>query len=223
MKKILISNNCLAASVYKDCVGIPQPSPFCWNIIQQEDFIKLIENIDTINFLNFKVVFDTLCQEYYVLIDNLVKIYYTHYKYNESAEEPYVGFVEGLGDVIYSNDIIGFISEKYIKRVNRLLEIKETEGVEYIFYYDPGSFQSWTETIDSYVSREYDEIMALTNIETKYTICVSHWRWYFLDELKEKNPKILYFPKPRNPDDSIFDMDSEVRHMYDNYLNTLIN
>lgn len=221
MKKILISNNCFAASIYKDCVQVPQPSPFCWNIIQSEDFTRLIKNIDTIDFLNFKVAFDELCGEYYVLIDNLVRVYYTHYKYDENAETPYIGFVDGYGDMIYSNRIIEFISEKYVKRVKRLIETRENEGVEYIFYYDAGCFRPWLETRESYVSRRYNELLALSDV-TKYNICVSHWEWDFLDELKAKNDKFLFIPKPYRPDGTIFDMDSEVKYMYENYLKDIL-
>lgn len=224
MKKILISNGCVGSCIYRDCVKIPQPSPFVWNVIPQEDFIKLIKNIDTLNLLNFKVVFDTLCQEYYVLIDNLVKIYYTHYKHDPDAKENHVSFVPGHGHMINCPDVIGYISDEYIKRVNRLLEARQSEGVEFIFYYDSGCFQPWAETIDSYVTRKHDELFDLANIETKHTICVGYWNWWFLDELKEKNPKILYFPKPYNKETrSILTMEEEAEYVYNHYLKELMD
>lgn len=223
MKKILISNACIGSCIYRDCVKIPQPSPFVWNVIQQEDFIKLIKNIDTIDLLNFKVIFDTLCQEYYVLIDNLVKIYYTHYKYDPDAEENHVSFVEGHGYMVNCPNVMEYISEEYIKRVNRLLEAKKNDDVEFIFYYDAGCFQPWVETIHSYVTRKHDELFDLADVETRHTICVGYWPWGFLNELKEKNPKILYFPKPYNTETKqILEMEEEAKYVYDNFLKNLM-
>lgn len=222
MKRIVISNNCLASCIYRDIINIPQPTPFVWNVIQQDDFIKLINNFDSINFLNFEVDFDTVAQEYYLLIDGLVKVYYTHYKYKKDAEEKYTGFEPGHGYMTYTNKVIEYITKEYVKRVNRLLKAKE-EGAEFIFFYDSGCFQSWVESIDTYLNRKHKEISALVKINTKHKIVVSHWEDDYITNL-EHNDNVSFILKPYDEvNNNIYSMNDEAVYMYDNILKNLIN
>ena len=209
MKRIVISNNCLASCIYRDIINIPQPTPFVWNVIQQDDFIKLIKNFDSINFLNFEVDFDTVAQEYYILIDGLVKVYYTHYKYKEDAEEKYTGFEPGHGYMTYTNKVIEYTTEEYIKRVNRLLKAKE-EGAEFIFFYDSGCFQSWVERIDTYLNRKHKEISALVKINTKHKIVVSHWEDDYTINL-EHNDNVVFILK-------LYDVNMDLLNMFKDAL-----
>ena len=115
----IISNTCVGAGIYKNCLNKPYSNPFMWNLIDYDSMYKLIKNYDKINFKNIKV--EKLNKEvnnsYAVIIDNSITIKYIHYRYDKTKTEPEIKGV----DVFY-NKIEEYIKEKYLTRLKLMKE-----------------------------------------------------------------------------------------------------
>lgn len=115
----LISNTCTGALVYRDYLKQIYNNPFCWNYIDCESYYKLITNFEQINFNNYELIKKDNWN-FYIKIDNLVMVYYPHYKFSKEYNE-----VTPLKDDVYYNKIWEYIIEKYKTRTKRMLELNE--------------------------------------------------------------------------------------------------
>jgi len=109
----IICNNCIGAMIYEK-KGEEFSNPFMWCLIPQEDFITLINEFNNINFENITV------KNNIVLIDNKVNVFYTHYKYGDYQSPT------KIGSDVYVNDVEKYVREKYLKRLKRMLDKKES-------------------------------------------------------------------------------------------------
>lgn len=115
----IISNSCVGAFLYRDYFLKEYTNPFCWNYIESKDMYNLIANYNNINFLNYELVKDNNWN-FSIIIDNLVKVNYVHYKFN-----PHKSKLFYHGNDISSNNIWKYIIKKYNERVNRMLLLNE--------------------------------------------------------------------------------------------------
>jgi len=115
---IYISQNCLAGHLYH-LKGVQFTTPFIWCVIDFYSMKKLITEWENINFHNYKL--EKQDTQYNIIIDNLVKIQYVHYKYDEKCLEP---IKKDFGDIFY-NKIEDYIITKYENRLKRMEECKE--------------------------------------------------------------------------------------------------
>lgn len=117
----LISHNCLSGYLYKNHLNERFENPFIWTVIDFNSFIYMIKNWEKINFNNY-----VLCKDekwnFYIIIDEHIKIQYVHYKFDKN-----VSFCDktGPGTDIRSNKIWEYIIEKYEERVSRMITNNE--------------------------------------------------------------------------------------------------
>lgn len=115
----LISNTCTGALVYRDYFKSPYNNPFCWNFIDAENYYNLIINFENINFSNYDLIRkDTW--KFYIKIDNLVTVYYPHYRFSK-----YYNKVTQIKDDVFYNKIWEYIVEKYESRAKRMINLNE--------------------------------------------------------------------------------------------------
>lgn len=121
----IISNDCTAGFIYK-AINEEFKNPFIWTSIDIDNFIKLIENYDTLNFNNISIKLELNTSEISVqnekcpviTIDNKVDIHYFYHFQKEgthselNTEERY----------IYDEDIINYVKQMYFSRISRMKE-----------------------------------------------------------------------------------------------------
>ena len=107
-----ISNNCFGGFLYNE-LGLQYKNPFIWSIIYPNDYKKLMANYENIDFSNYKLDIDN--SMYFIEIDNIVKVFYPHYKYDEAT----LIATKVKNDIFYK-DIDKYIIEKYNERCDRM-------------------------------------------------------------------------------------------------------
>ena len=113
----IISNSCLGSFIYEK-LNLKFNNPFTWNRIYYADMLKLCKNFNNINFENF-----TLTRKELLLginIDNILNLYYPHYKYNSACITPITKHESDGNNLYMDNKIFQFILDVYNKRVSRL-------------------------------------------------------------------------------------------------------
>ena len=115
--KNIIANNCVGARIYQ-IKGEAYNTPFVWCLVSPEDFLYLYENFNIINFKNIRIEKDG--EWYFIRVDDKIKIYYPHYRYDENCNIP---AKRGIGELnIYYCNIEDYIVEKYKSRLSRMTE-----------------------------------------------------------------------------------------------------
>lgn len=109
----IIAHNCVGARIYQK-KNLEYGNPFVWNVIPPDDFNYLYNHYNTINFKNIKL--EKIENDYKLLIDGKVSVYYVHYKYDDKVETPIVR----NGIDIYSNKIEEYIMDCYFRRLERM-------------------------------------------------------------------------------------------------------
>lgn len=128
----IISNNCVAAYIYKELLKEEYPHPFMWCYIYGKDFLSLIENYSSINFNDFELSNEgnVLSNNFYIKVGN-VKLRYLHYYFDKNYKIPTLtGY--NKTDVRY-NKIWEYIVEKYTNRLKRFNQNEQP----FIIWYDP--------------------------------------------------------------------------------------
>jgi len=117
----IITHNCLAGYLYKNCIKSEFENPFIWTVIDFNSMLKLILNWDNINFNNYELIKDNNWN-FSIIIDNNIKIQYVHYKFDKN-----INFIDknGTGTDIKSNKIWEYIINVYEKRIKRMQIKKE--------------------------------------------------------------------------------------------------
>lgn len=115
----LIGNSCIASYITRDCIKQQFSNPFTWCIMDFESCFNLVKYYDEINFTHFKLQHDDRWI-FSIIIDDLVKVQYVHYHF-----DPNVSKVIIKNNDVFSNNIWIYITNKYISRTKRMLELKE--------------------------------------------------------------------------------------------------
>jgi hypothetical protein len=113
----IISNNCVGGFITRDILHIEYKNPFIWTTTEASDMISLIANFMTINWAKFSLDMDDE-HTMFGIIDNKVKMRFTHYKFNANAHSTVIGGPNK--NDIYSDKIWEYILEKYISRAKRM-------------------------------------------------------------------------------------------------------
>ena len=117
MEKLnIISHNCIGARIYQ-LKNMEYENPFMWCAISPSDFWYLYNNYGSIDFRNIRLT--KVKNDYVVVIDEKVKVYYIHYRYDKNAKTPTQRIKDGVD--VYYDKIEDYILEKYNKRVERML------------------------------------------------------------------------------------------------------
>lgn len=112
----IISHNCIGGRIYQE-KGLEYGNPFMWSIIPPDDFWYLYNHYDEIDFS--KIVLTKIKNDNVIIIDNKIKVYFVHYRFDKNAKTPTRRIKNGVD--IYYNKIDEYIIEKYNKRLERML------------------------------------------------------------------------------------------------------
>lgn len=153
----LIGNSCVSAFIIRDFLKEEYTNPFCWNIIDYKSMYNLIKYYNTINFLNYKLVYLNDKNTFAIIIDNKVTVMYIHYKKDETVE----GIKYELSNV-KSNNIEKYIVEKYESRVKKMLSKNEKP----VFLIAAGYNQEYYYT--------ENELKTIINLNSPYKIIISY-------------------------------------------------
>ena len=112
----IISNDCTAGFIYKE-INEEFKNPFIWTSIDIDNFIKLIENYDTLNFNNISIKLELNTSKIgvqnekcpIITIDNKVDIHYFHH-FQKEGTHPELNTEERY---IYDEDIINYVKQIY--------------------------------------------------------------------------------------------------------------
>lgn len=109
----LISQNCLAAEIYK-IMNCAYQNPFASTVIQFDSMKYLIENWDNIDFDNPKV---ELTDDNYpvIILNEKCRIEYVHYRQSKEFDIP-----RKEGAYIFYKDCVSLVLEKYNRRLARM-------------------------------------------------------------------------------------------------------
>ena len=160
----IISNDCIGGRVYNE-YNSKYENPFIWSCITTDDFIYLMDNFYSIDFYNIKCEFSN--EELYnnknipqIIIDGKICLQFIHHHQDEKYSEPTKTSDYKYSVDIYYNDILNYLKDSYIRRVNRMISLKE----EPIFIYSP--------SVGKYVNNSYDSVINSNN-DFKKIICCS--------------------------------------------------
>ena len=155
----IISNDCTAGFIYRE-INQEYKNPFIWTSIDLDNFIKLIENYDTLNFENISIklekntskisVQNELCPV--ITIDGIVDIHCFHYFQKEGKKAE----INTKERYIYDQDIVNYTKKVYLSRLERMTEepVFIWSNFEGFYWYNSAS------------------VNKLNNINTKYKIIV---------------------------------------------------
>lgn len=160
---LVISNNCAGAHLYNKC-RIEYNNPFMWGMVFAPEMMALIRQFSSINWANIKPTWLTeqiSAQFKYkyqpnifgIQIDDVLTIYYTHYKYDPARNAPYIS---GPDVFYYKNYEYAF--NKYMARIQRFMATNDTPSFLIVAYERYG----WND----------DTLTQLVSIDTSYKICV---------------------------------------------------
>ena len=121
----IIANDCAGAYIYRDSLKCDFMNPFIWSSIDIENFSKLIQNYDTLDFKNIKCELihneSGICKQgsYIpkVTIDNQVEVGYFHYIQNDKYTTP-----TKIDGYTMCNDIIKYTVDSYMRRIEKMTE-----------------------------------------------------------------------------------------------------
>lgn len=120
----IVSHNCLGGYLYNNVMQIPYENPFIWTVIDYKSMFNLITCWDTIDFTNYTLEKD-YNWNFYIVIDDLVKVQFVHYKFDPKATKIVGNREEVVGDTVYYCKIWEYIAEKYNSRLKRMLDKNE--------------------------------------------------------------------------------------------------
>lgn len=100
--------------------GNPLGNPFAWAFTPYSSIKCMLSNFYHIKWTKFELLINTKTENTYTLrIDNKINIHYIHYKYNPLCIKPLIN-----GHDVEYNKIWNYVVEKYIIRLNRMVESK---------------------------------------------------------------------------------------------------
>lgn len=151
----LIGNNCYTGFLLKR-IGQQFNTPFVWNRIMPDSYLRLVQYYNNINWANIKMfrTGDVLtayrniedANAFGMTIDNLVTVYWWHYRYDANAKTPIV-----KSPNIYYCKNYEYTLHKYISRTKRMLHTAD----EPIFVYHSNTAQLNTTELNLIDSPDY--------------------------------------------------------------------
>lgn len=153
----IICNNCVGGRLYQ-LLNLPFNHPLVWCRIYYPYFKKLITNIRTLNYTKYKFVNKNGISQ--IILDDVIELNFTHYKYDKSYEKPTkVGNLD-----IMCNDIKKYTIEKYETRLKR---------------FDISDNFCFVLTDLSNLKLTDDEIVDFLNFDTPYQkLCITNRKKY---------------------------------------------
>lgn len=155
----IICNNCVGARLY-EVTKQQFPNPFMWMVIDYNDFIKLVENYDTIDFNNPAFELETYKSNDYksvlCILSNDIKLHYIHYIQDDSKEQP---IKEANTNILYK-DILTYAKNKWVNRLNRS---KEEPIFLYSFNYIPKDYPTYKIVLEKLLNIKHKKIMILVH------------------------------------------------------------
>lgn len=116
----LIGHTCIPSFITTKCLNENISNPFSYAVLDFNSVYNLVKDYDIINWFNYELIKDKNWN-FYIIIDNKIKIWYGHYKFDKNVN----GIITKNNNV-YSNKIWEYIVEKYETRVKRMLNNKES-------------------------------------------------------------------------------------------------
>ncbi len=175
----IICNNCVGARLY-EVTKQQFPNPFMWMSIFDDDFIKLINEYENIDFNNPKIELEYYKENKYqsilITLYNDIKLHYIHYIQDESKEIP---VKEDNTNILYK-DILTYAKYKWFNRLNRS---SEEPVFLYSFNYMPIEYHTYSIVLNK-----------LLEIKNKKLIILVHEGINIEKEIPN-NIKIIYCPK----------------------------
>lgn len=118
----IICNTCVGARLY-EVTKQQFPNQFMWMKISPDDFIKLINDYDTIDFQHPNIGLEKYlkhsCDSILITLSNGVKLHYIHYIQDNLKLEP----TRSQNINILFCDILGYAKTKWFKRLARNIEV----------------------------------------------------------------------------------------------------
>ena len=115
MTNNIIAHNCVGGRICQQ-IGVEYGNPFMWSIIPPTDFYYLYTHYNDLNYNNIKL--EKVNTDYKLTIDDKVRVFYVHYKYDKNANTP----VKKTKIDVFYNKIEEYILEKYDTRLARMKE-----------------------------------------------------------------------------------------------------
>lgn len=166
----LIGNTCVSSYITKCILREQFNNPFVWNIIKFDSCYNLVKYWDEINFDNYTLTKDDR-NNFMLFIDGKVKIRYIHYKFDKTCTVP-----TRRNSDIYYNKIKEYIIQKYIDRLKRMREHKESPT--FIFVKPNGGLPN---SINEEFTLAQQEKLA--SLDTPYKIIISFKHMIKTDKL----------------------------------------
>lgn len=166
----IIGNSCGATAISKWCLKEKYNNPFCWVLIDFENFYNLIKYYDTLNFNNYELIKDDKWN-FYIVIDNKVKIWFPHYRFDKNCKEIKIKEVD-----VYWCRIWEYIISKYEERLKRMKQLNEPP----IFIISSNHPEQW------YTK---EQLLQIINLNSEYKIIISNGN--LLDDI-ELPDNIIY-------------------------------
>lgn len=168
----IIGNSCISSWITAKILKQQFINPFCWCIMDFNSCLNLIQNFYDINFADIELQYNDNNNEFSVIIANLVRVQYVHYKFDLMAND----IITDGPDVRY-NQIWEYIISKYIERTKRMIQNK----IEPIFMFaGAGKAENKRSTFN------IEEQHIINEINTPFKIYVS-----FGEMIKFTNSKII--------------------------------
>lgn len=119
----IISNSCVGAFLLRDYYKQEYNNPFIWSYVDIKSFYNLIKYYDSIKWYNYELIKDDNWN-FSIIIDNKIKVEYPHYHFKATANNIEIESTIIQRDIYY-NKIWEYIVEKYISRINKLINCHE--------------------------------------------------------------------------------------------------
>lgn len=153
----IICNNCVGARMY-EVSKIQFPNPFMWNAINAYDFIKLMNEYDTLDLEHPTFELETYLNNDYktvlVTLNNGVKLHFIHHIQDDSKPTP---IKEKSTNILY-NDILSYAKEKWYKRVDRS---KEQPTFMFSFNYMKNNDKLYTDILEKLLKTKKNLIIIM--------------------------------------------------------------
>jgi len=119
---LVISNNCCGGRFYNRH-NLEFNNPFIWMVCPNDSIMYVMNNFNKINWFNYDFEKSTLKKNTYIIkVENVIELHYVHYNFDSKATKLYTN--KDTNEVYYCR-IWEYINQKYLDRVQRMLECKD--------------------------------------------------------------------------------------------------
>ena len=165
----IIGNSCASSYIVRDILTEQFNNPFVWCSVTEADIIYVVRNYNNIHWENIHVdLYDNhtfKTKNVKITVDNQIIIKYPHYCLSNQPTK-----VDGIN--VFSKDIIKWATDKYIKRVSRML----TAG--HPFYILGGTWEDQMMSLSTrYTYGNYTNVYILDNqgiVHDNYLVAIKN-------------------------------------------------